>query len=66
MSLKPVRKKPDYTKISSNIILDNWDTLGNILLSLINRSLMTGVFPSNWKESMVLPIEKVQNTVKCE
>ena len=35
---------------------------------------MTGIFPSNWKESMILPIEKVKyeeyrpiNTLKtCE
>ena len=44
---KGIKKKPDCTKISRNIILDNWDILGNILLRCINRSLMTGVFPSN-------------------
>ena len=27
---------------------------------------MTGIFPVNWKESLVTPIEKVNNTNKCE
>ena len=63
---KSIRKKPDYTKISSNIILENWGILGNILLRLINRLLMTAVFLSNWKESMIPLIEKVKNTVKSE
>lgn len=63
---KNIKKKPDYTKLSSNIILDSWDTTGNIILNIINKSLETGVFPNNWKESMVFPIQKVKNTLKCE
>ena len=47
---KSIKKKPDHIKISSNIILDNWGILGNILLRFINRSLRTEAFPSNCKK----------------
>ena len=36
----------------------------SILLKIINRSLETGIFPENWKESIV--VEKIRNTIKCE
>ena len=42
------------------------ELVGNILLEIINKSLETGIFPDNWKESMVTPIENVKNTNKCE
>ena len=29
-------------------------------------SYMTGIFPDNWKESLVIPIEKIKNTNKYE
>ena len=32
----------------------------------MNKSLETGSFPNNWKESIITPIEKVKNTIKCE
>ena len=63
---KTIRKKNDYRRISNNLILDNWDLVGNILLEIFNKSLETGIFPDNWKESMVTPIEKIKNTNKCE
>ena len=36
------------------------------MLEIINKSLETGIFPDNWKESMVTPIEKIKNINKCE
>ena len=36
------------------------------MLEIINKLLETGIFPDNWKESMVTPIEKIKNTNKCE
>ena len=59
---KSIRKKPYYTKILGDIIRVNCDIIGNILLRLINRLLMTAVFPCNWQESMILPIEKLKNS----
>ena len=63
---KTIKKKNDYRRISNNILLDNWDLIGNILVEIINKSLETEVFPDNWKESMVRPNEKIKNTNKCE
>ena len=61
-----IKKKKDYRRISTGILLDNWNTVGNILLRIINRSLMTRIFPEDWRESMVTPVEKIRNTIKCE
>ena len=47
-------------------ITRQFDTVGNILLRIINKSLETGIFPEDWKESMVIPVEKIRNTIKCE
>ena len=63
---KTIKKNNDYRRISNNLILDNWDLVGNILLEIINKSLETGIFPDNWKKSMLTPIEKIKNTNKCE
>ena len=60
------RKRRDYRRISTGILLDNWNTVGNILLRIINRSLETKIFPEDWKESMVTPVEKIRNSIKCE
>ena len=59
-------KKKDYKRISTVILLDNRNTVGNILLRIINISLETEIFSENWKESTVTPVGKVRNTSKCE
>ena len=59
-----MRKKKDYRRISTGILLDNWNTVGNILLRIINRSMVIGIFTEEWKESMVTPVENIRNTIK--
>ena len=59
-----MRKKKDYRRISTGILLDNWNKVGNILLRIINRSLEIGIFTEEWKESMVTPVENIRNTIK--
>ena len=61
-----MKQKKDYRRITIGILLDNWNTVGNILLRIINRSLETGIFAENWTESVVTPIEKIRNAFKCE
>ena len=61
-----MKENKEYRRISTVILLDNWNTVGNILLRIINRSLKTGIFPDDWRESMVTPVEKIGNTIKCE
>ena len=36
------------------------------MLEIINKSLETGIFPDNWRESLVTPIEKIRNSNKCD
>ena len=45
-----MRKKKDYWRISTGILLDNRNAVGNILLKIISRSLETGIFREDWKE----------------
>ena len=59
-----MRKKKDYRRTPIGISLDDWNAVGNILLRIINRSLETGIFLEDWKESMVTPVEKIRNTIK--
>ena len=60
-----MNKKKDYSRISTDILLDNWNTVGSILLWKINRP-ETGIFSEDWRESMVTPVEKIRNTIKGE
>lgn len=61
-----MKNKNDFNKIKPRMITDNWKLMGPMLLQIINKSLMSGVFPTSWKESMITPIEKVAKTKKCE
>ena len=40
--------------------MDNSNITGNKLLKIINKSVMTDVFPDNWKESMNRSIDKIR------
>ena len=59
-------KKKYLILLSTGILLDNWNAVGSILLRIINRSLETGIFPEDWRESMITPVEKIRNIIKCE
>ena len=48
------------------IIIDNCNALGNVLLRIINASLGTGIFLENRKKSIITPIEKVIKARKCK
>ena len=37
-----------------------------LLPRFINISLETEIFPKDWMESMVMSVEKIRNTIKCE
>lgn len=37
----------------------------NAFLDLINYSLTNGVFPDAFKSSVIIPLQKVKNTIKC-
>jgi len=39
---------------------------GTKICYIMNRSLEEGIFPSEWKEAIVVPISKVRKTKKIE
>lgn len=59
---KDTKRKADYNSVNIKMVLDNWNTIGDILLKIINKSLETGIFPGNWTTSMTTPVEKVSKT----
>lgn len=64
--VKDLNNKPDFNQITKSMILDNWNTVGPILLSIVNRSLQYGEFPETWKVTKITPIEKILRTKHCE
>lgn len=52
--------------VTSNILKDVFEVVGNRLLDIINVSLSSGKVPDAWKISTVIPIEKVNNTILCQ
>lgn len=59
-------KQSSVDGINVRILKDAFEAIGHIFLQLINTSLQSGSFPSNWKTSVVIPIEKINNTILCE
>ena len=49
---------PGIDELHMSVVKDAPPVILPILTKLINRSLLTSVFPSAWKESVVLPILK--------
>ncbi|CAH0549695.1 unnamed protein product [Brassicogethes aeneus] len=49
--------------VSKKVLCDICDVAGNRLLDVLNTSLYTGVFPEEWKRSIIVPVPKVQKTI---
>lgn len=47
-------------------MLDSFEIIGPVLVSIINESLITGQVPDCWKISTVIPIAKVSGTIECD
>ena len=52
--------------VNARVIQDCFHVIGHDLLDLINESLQTGHVPKVWKESLVIPIPKINGTDKAE
>lgn len=52
--------------ISSKVLVDSFDMIGEFFLSIINTSLHFGQFPKTWKQSVIMPIQKKPRTKKAE
>ena len=57
MSL-PSKKAPGHDKVSTSVLKDALPCILTILTVIVNRSLLTSVFPSAWKKSEVVPLLK--------
>lgn len=64
--VKEIKQKKDFEFVSPKMITDCFEILGKTLCKIINLSLETGKFPESWKQSMVTPIAKIKNAIKCE
>ena len=54
----PSNKAPGRDKVSMAVIKDALPCILPTLTEIVNRSLMSSVFPSRWKESEVIPLLK--------
>lgn len=52
--------------ISSAVLKDAFNVIGNRFLDVINASLQIGKVPKDWKTSVISPIQKIQGSRKCE
>jgi hypothetical protein len=61
-----LEKTAGVDNVNARVIQDCFHVIGHTLLDLINESLQTGHVPQVWKESLVVPIQKVAGTIKSE
>ena len=54
----PSNRASGMDKLHLSVIKDALPVILSVLTELVNRSLLTSVFPSAWKESVVMPILK--------
>lgn len=59
-----MKNKKDVNGINKAFILDCFGAIGQSLVDIINESLMVGYVARNWKESVIIPVLKVINSIK--
>lgn len=52
--------------LNEKMLSEIFETIGHIILNLVNTSLDSGMIPSDLKTSTVIPIQKIPNTTKAE
>lgn len=64
-AVKMLKQKRDFNLLNPKMLLDAMPEIGDVLLNIINGSMESGVFPETWKESVVVPVEKLKNSKQC-
>lgn len=64
--IKNFKNKSCLENINKQVLLDSFEIIGTVLVSIINESLLTGEVPDCWKISTVIPIAKVSGTIDCD
>ncbi|XP_057671238.1 uncharacterized protein LOC130902970 [Diorhabda carinulata] len=63
--VKKMKNKESNTDgITVQILKYGFEAIGDKFLKIINSSIEKGIFPNSWKNSMVIPVEKVKGTIK--
>jgi hypothetical protein len=65
-TIEKIDTKTGVNNIIMNVLKDTFNTVGETLLDIINQSFDVVVFPSAFKNSTVIPIQKVPKTIKSE
>lgn len=63
--IQKLNNKSDFNNLNINILADSMDIIGDIFIDIINESLKTGLFPTSWKNSIIVPIQKITGTKLC-
>lgn len=61
-----MKKKTGINSVNKDIIKLSMPYCGDHILKIFNTSLSSGTFPNIWKFSVVIPIQKVNRTVKSQ
>src|SRR5262249_514661 len=64
--LKNIVSKSDCQFLNKDVLLDAVSVIGHQIVSVINASLESGIFPKNWKCSILKPMAKISGSIKCE
>ncbi|RWS07038.1 rna-directed dna polymerase from mobile element jockey-like protein, partial [Dinothrombium tinctorium] len=60
-----LKSKKSIDDISIDLVKEAFEFIKLPLLTIINISLKSGIFPESWKCSVVVPIQKVKRSQKC-
>lgn len=64
--IKSMNDKKDRNLINRNIFIDAFELIGHNLVTIMNDSMSSGVYPETWKESLVVPVQKTKNAKKAQ
>lgn len=64
-ALKTIKCKSDSEKLPAKTLLDALPSCGHILQQIYNKSFSEGIFPDDWKISVIVPVPKISGAKDC-